>query len=67
MWTWTPNELEVSASFVEHARERTTAGSELTRIMLTRSREQVEQSRELLKNTVPPKIWHPQPPFKSLT
>ena len=59
---WVPHELEVFASYVEYSRERTSAGTELTRMMLSRSRDQLEQSRELLKKTEPPKIWHPEPP-----
>lgn len=41
-------ELEAFANYVIYARQRATARSDLTRVMLARSREQLEQSRKLL-------------------
>jgi hypothetical protein len=59
---WMPNELEVFADYVAHARDKTTAGTELTRILIARSREQLELSRDVLtKADAAPKVWHPAP------
>ncbi|MBU6464095.1 MAG: hypothetical protein KGR71_16120 [Proteobacteria bacterium] len=55
-----PKEIEVFADYTEYARERTHAGTELTREMIVRSREQLEHARDILKTDVP-KIWRPKP------
>jgi len=54
---WMPNDLEVFAKYVEHARERAAAGDELTRRQLIRSREQLELSRKLLNEPPPSATW----------
>ena len=50
-------ELKIFAAYVHDAREKTSAGTELTKIMLARSRAQLESSRQLLRRTE----WLPRP------
>ena len=55
-----PYELKVFANYVARACARAEAGTELTQVLIARSLEQLERSREILK-TAPPKVWHPKP------
>lgn len=55
-----PYELRVFADFVAHARQQADAGTELTRVMIARSREQLEHSRDLLKIKAP-SVRHQRP------
>lgn len=57
---WIANELEVFTDYVTYVLARTQAGTELTHIMIARSRKQLEHSRAIL-SIEPPKIWHPKP------
>jgi hypothetical protein len=57
-------EVELLRLYVAYARERTTAGSDLTRVTLARSGEHLEQSRKLLDEMASvPRAW-PKPSKK---
>ncbi|MBB4382967.1 hypothetical protein GGD61_007665 [Bradyrhizobium sp. SBR1B] len=58
------HELEIFASYVAHAREQTSAGTELTRTMLAHSRERLAQSRKLLDELGPAPVTWPKPSQK---
>jgi hypothetical protein len=59
---WVYSDLEISADYVRYACERCDAGSQLTQLMLARSREQLEIARMILdqSRTDAPKVWHPR-------
>ena len=55
-----PYKLQLFADYVAHACAQAEAGTELTQVLIARSLEQLERSREILKTDVP-KVWHPKP------
>lgn len=62
---WIAKEVEVFADYVTYVLARTQAGTELTHIMIARSRKQLEHSRAILSNAADLKFPQCSPRVRS--